>query len=837
MRFLARLLGWLLGAVLTSIVIVAGFVYWRVQQGPIPLDFLTPRIEAAAHELDPNMEIDVGTTNLIWDGDRRQFELRAEPVKLGSGDQSVSIQSIAFGLETSALLHGELQLAYAELIGPSLRLVRDADGQFALGFEGKEGGGGVALPEGRKLHIDEIGIRDGDLVIEDRSGGLSWSLDHFDLELHPSEETVAGKAEADVDLTPVLGPAPANAPNSRTTHVRLEARYDIAADRLAVESLTAATADAVVLLRGDIAGVRGPSPQLSATATVAEFAVDSLATYWPATAAASARKWVTTNITGGKVTNVEVRLAATGGSSPALTTIEGQTNLEGVSVRYLDTMSPVTGVKGTAKLSAASADFAVTAGKVEDVAVKRAAVKIPIGGTPRIAIDAGVEGPLPTVMRILDQKPIELTKIIGLTARDGWITGNLGLAFPLRDGLRYDDLGLTASANATGVAIDRALGDLGASDTALVFGLKGNDLSLKADGKLAGIPASLDLRDKVGGRSTSAPQIAVKGEIDAAGWKTLGVETAGLVNGRTMVTASVVPERGGVLVDANADLNLTSLDLPSPLPDKPQDVPGGARAKLRFADGRLMSVAGFALEFTGNSLTGDASRTAAGWSSVRAQGTFAPPVAGGEVGQFLVAVDPGGKFKLTTADLGKLLRTLGYDNGRRGNLTFQGKVKLDERLLPFDGRLAVVDFTVTKSPLLARIFTVASFSGLMSMFTNEGIKFDRTSMQVTQRDGIVTIADGVARSSSVTFMSAGWLDIGNDRCDLTGRVIPSYFGINQGVAKIPVLGSLLTGKEAGAIQAITYTANGSLRDPKVSVNPLTSLTPQVLQDLWRKLEW
>jgi hypothetical protein len=61
--------------------------------------------------------------------------------------------------------------------------------------------------------------------------------------------------------------------------------------------------------------------------------------------------------------------------------------------------------------------------------------------------------------------------------------------------------------------------------------------------------------------------------------------------------------------------------------------------------------------------------------------------------------------------------------------------------------------------------------------------------------------------------------------------VPSYFGLNTAASKIPLLGDLLTGTDREGIQAIQFHVTGPLADPKVSIDPATSLAPGVLRDL------
>ena len=56
--------------------------------------------------------------------------------------------------------------------------------------------------------------------------------------------------------------------------------------------------------------------------------------------------------------------------------------------------------------------------------------------------------------------------------------------------------------------------------------------------------------------------------------------------------------------------------------------------------------------------------------------------------------------------------------------------------------------------------------------------------------------------------------------------------LNSILGNIPILGTLLTGEKGSGVFAATYRAEGSLEDPKVSVNPLAALTPGFLRNIF-----
>jgi hypothetical protein len=74
----------------------------------------------------------------------------------------------------------------------------------------------------------------------------------------------------------------------------------------------------------------------------------------------------------------------------------------------------------------------------------------------------------------------------------------------------------------------------------------------------------------------------------------------------------------------------------------------------------------------------------------------------------------------------------------------------------------------------------------------------------------------------------GTIDREDDTCDIRGNVIPAY-SLNSALGRVPVLGRFLVGAKDEGVFGIDYHVGGALADPKVRVNPLTSVAPTMLR--------
>jgi hypothetical protein len=239
-------------------------------------------------------------------------------------------------------------------------------------------------------------------------------------------------------------------------------------------------------------------------------------------------------------------------------------------------------------------------------------------------------------------------------------------------------------------------------------------------------------------------------------------------------------------------------------------------------------------------VTGQAARKAGGtmWESVDAEVLLGAASPGDQPGRLILAVRPGGalsRVSVASNDAGVLFRALGAGaNARGGRLEFEGTADLNADGLPIDGQVVVHDFSLTRSPVLARVATLASLSGIAGLFSGQGLPFTQLSTGVSHRQGVITMRDGVARSRSLAVTWRGTIDRHAGTVALEGTLVPAYYGLNQAPGRLPVIGTLITGTRGEGIQVVDFTVKGTLEKPSVSARA-SSLAPGVVRDLLRLL--
>ncbi|MGF1627538.1 MAG: AsmA-like C-terminal domain-containing protein [Alphaproteobacteria bacterium] len=193
----------------------------------------------------------------------------------------------------------------------------------------------------------------------------------------------------------------------------------------------------------------------------------------------------------------------------------------------------------------------------------------------------------------------------------------------------------------------------------------------------------------------------------------------------------------------------------------------------------------------------------------------------------------GGKRLLAQSDdLGALLRATNIlDTIVGGRIQVTGGSDGPTPTHPIRATVEARDFVIVRAPVLAKLLTVASFTGVLELLGGQGIGFQGLDGDFVLDDGVATTDLMRVYGASLGITAKGRIDFNNDEIDLTGVVVPAY-SINNFLSKIPLLGPLLTGGEGEGIIAVVYSVDGEVDDPDVSVNPLSALTPGFLRGIF-----
>lgn len=185
-------------------------------------------------------------------------------------------------------------------------------------------------------------------------------------------------------------------------------------------------------------------------------------------------------------------------------------------------------------------------------------------------------------------------------------------------------------------------------------------------------------------------------------------------------------------------------------------------------------------------------------------------------------------LSIDSNDAGSTLKFLRiYDYLKGGNLTIEAKQGSNKAMI---GHAKARNFNLTKTGVLVKLLTLASFTGIVDMLSGEGITFTHFDAPFEYKDDVLKLKGAKVFGNVLGISASGSYDSWNKSLDFKGMVAPAY-GLNSLLGKIPVVGSLLSGRD-GTIFAADYDITGNLSDPDININPLSALSPNSIKELW-----
>lgn len=166
-----------------------------------------------------------------------------------------------------------------------------------------------------------------------------------------------------------------------------------------------------------------------------------------------------------------------------------------------------------------------------------------------------------------------------------------------------------------------------------------------------------------------------------------------------------------------------------------------------------------------------------------------------------------------------------------GKLSLNAAVSRKSGQTEAEGVINIRDFTAVKTPMLGKLLTLASLKGITDLLNNNGIEFARFEAPFTMSGGIIRVKEAKTSGASIGITADGTINMNDSTIDLEGAVVPAY-AVNKVLGSIPLVGNLIVGKENEGIIATKYRIKGPYDDVKMSVNPLTILTPGFLRNIF-----
>lgn len=190
------------------------------------------------------------------------------------------------------------------------------------------------------------------------------------------------------------------------------------------------------------------------------------------------------------------------------------------------------------------------------------------------------------------------------------------------------------------------------------------------------------------------------------------------------------------------------------------------------------------------------------------------------------------RFEFKSDDAGATLKAFQiYNNIRGGIIDIVGRSDDSEEARNISGTAKVKNFKVVKAPFLTKILSILSLSGIGEALSGDGLEFEKLEadfLWVYRPQGsLLKIKEGRTSGNALGVLFEGEFDNARRFIDVSGTIVPMSL-VNEIIGSIPLVGDILTGG-SGGVFAATYKIKGLSDDPKISVNPLSVLTPGIVR--------
>ncbi len=313
--------------------------------------------------------------------------------------------------------------------------------------------------------------------------------------------------------------------------------------------------------------------------------------FWPLGFADGGRVWIDEHVDEGRIHSAELDLTITpealarGRLEDDAMTLSFAMD-QGV-VRYVSTMSPVTGGKGTAILKGNSFSMELEEGWIGAIELTEGRVEIPRlkpKGAPA-TISGAANASVRDVVALLDEEPLGFPSQFGIDPESlgGYGSIRFEIVRPMRSLAPIERVGFDVEGEFDDVSAPSGVGDIRLTDAAVSIEADPYGLTARGAGRLGPVEAEIRWRELFGEpEGADSTRFAVKAVMDRADFDALGLPIRQYLSGPVLVSAHT--EGAGLEIkrgEATANLGAAALIAPGGFWRKPEGA--AAEATLVFA--------------------------------------------------------------------------------------------------------------------------------------------------------------------------------------------------------------------------------------------------------------
>lgn len=344
---------------------------------------------------------------------------------------------------------------------------------------------------------------------------------------------------------------------------------------------------------------------------------DDLHKYWPESLTPDPRWWVTSYLSKGVASratiDLELAYDPAAEQKVALNRLGGTLDFHGVTVDYFDPLTPVRDVKGHATFDPKSFSIDLSAGKLKDMTLTKSVIRITDLDTQddvnhaHIDIKVDLQGPLRTALEVLDSKPLEYPKELGINTADvaGAATVAVSFKFPLHKALDVDDVQVSADAKLNDVRLGKMVAGMDISGGPMDLTVNNGALKVKGAGKLDDMPMTFDWTKNFDKKTPVSNAVTAKLPLTAKALANFGVPADFALTGTIPADIAYTEKHDGTsTLEAKGDITAAAFTIPVVDYRKAEGKSGSLALNLAMKNRMPVSLTGLDVASEGISMKG-----------------------------------------------------------------------------------------------------------------------------------------------------------------------------------------------------------------------------------------
>jgi hypothetical protein len=191
------------------------------------------------------------------------------------------------------------------------------------------------------------------------------------------------------------------------------------------------------------------------------------------------------------------------------------------------------------------------------------------------------------------------------------------------------------------------------------------------------------------------------------------------------------------------------------------------------------------------------------------------------------------EFTMTATNAGNLFDSFGVlKTLKNGHTTIQLTENSQDNA--WVGTMKVLNFHMENAPFLTQLMSIASPFQIFEIAAGTPVRFEHYLCDLKITPDKVILQDGKATGTSLGMTLSGILNRQTETVKFYGTVLPANY-FNEILVHIPLIGDLIGGKQGGLL-GINYDLTGSFEKQKISVNPLSALTPGFIRNIFSPID-